>query len=74
VDFVLGAAALAVEVKSTENPTGDHLKGLRAWKTEQPKSRCLLVCRAPRRRKTEDGIEILPWRSFLGSLWAGELV
>lgn len=74
VDFVLGDAALAIEVKSTDNPTRDHLKGLRAWKTEQRESRCLLVCRAPRRRKTEDGIEIMPWRTFLRGLWAGELV
>lgn len=74
-DFILGDdAELAVEVKSTESPTGDHLKGIRAWKAEQPKSRCLLVCRAPRRRRTEDGIEILPWRRFLDLLWAGELV
>lgn len=73
VDFVLGDATLAVEVKSTDNPTRDHMKGLRAWKTEQKNSRCLLVCRAPRARKTEDGIEIMPWRSFLNRLWAGEL-
>ncbi len=72
VDFVLGDAALAIEVKSTDNPTSDHIKGLRAWKTEQKKSRCLLICRAPKMRKTEDGIEIVPWRSFLNGLWAGE--
>ena len=72
VDFVLGDANLAIEVKSTENPTRDHMKGLRAWKAEQKNSRCLLVCRAPRARKTEDGIEIMPWRSFLNRLWAGE--
>jgi len=74
VDFVLGDAALAIEVKSAENPTSDHLKGLRAWKEEQKKSRCLLVCRAPRARKTEDGIEVMPWPSFLKQLWAGDLL
>lgn len=73
VDFILGDADLAVEVKSTDNPTRDHMKGLRAWKAEQKNSRCLLVCRAPRARKTEDSIEIMPWRSFLNQLWAGEL-
>ena len=70
VDFVLGEAAVAIEVKSTDNPNSDHFKGLRAWKTEQKKSRCLLVCRARRTRETEDGIEVMPWQSFLRQLWA----
>lgn len=73
VDFVLGDATLAVEVKSTDNPTRDHMKGLRAWRAEHKDSRCLLVCRAPRPRKTEDDIEIMPWQSFLNRLWAGQL-
>ena len=73
VDFVLGDATLAVEVKSTDNPTRDHMKGLRAWKTEHKDSRCLLVCRAPRPRMTEDDIGIMPWQSFLNRLWSGEL-
>ena len=50
------------------------LKGLRAWKDEHPKSRCVLVCRAPRARTTEDQIEILPWQGFLRRLWAGEFL
>ena len=73
VDFILGNAAVAVEVKSTDRPTTDHLKGLRAWREEHPKSRCILVCRAPRARRAEQGIEILPWREFLDSLWKNEI-
>lgn len=73
VDFILGNAAVAVEVKATETPTTDHLKGLRAWREEHPKSRCLLVCRAARQRRTDDGIEILPWREFLRRLWRHEI-
>lgn len=69
VDFILGNAEVAVEVKSTDRPTTDHLKGLRAWQEEHPKSRCILVCRAPRARRADNGIEILPWREFLASLW-----
>lgn len=71
VDFILGNAEVAIEAKSSENITSDHLKGLRAWKQEHPKSRCILVARAPRARLTEDRIEILPWRDFLRSLWQG---
>lgn len=73
VDFILGNAAVAIEVKATETPTTDHLKGLRAWREEHPKSRCLLVCRTSRERRTDDGIEILPWRDFLRRLWRHEI-
>jgi predicted AAA+ superfamily ATPase len=69
VDFILGNAEVAVEVKATDKPTSDHLKGLRAWREEHPQSRCLLVCRLPRQRQTDDGIEIIPWREFLRRLW-----
>ncbi|HOX04605.1 MAG TPA: AAA family ATPase [Candidatus Paceibacterota bacterium] len=72
VDFVLADGAVAIEVKSTENPTSDHLRGLRAWRDEQKSKRLILVSRAPRMRKTEDGIEIMPWQSFLRQLWDDE--
>jgi predicted AAA+ superfamily ATPase len=73
VDFILGDGAVAIEAKSTENPTSDHLKGLRVWREEQKSKRCILVSRAPRARKTDDGIEILPWQTFLKQLWNDEL-
>lgn len=73
VDFILGDGSVAVEAKSTEHPTSDDLKGLRAWRQEQKSRRILLVSRVSRERKTEDGIEILPWRAFLDQLWADEL-
>ncbi len=72
VDFVLADGAVAIEVKSTENPTSDHLRGLRAWRDEQKSKRLILVSRAPRMRKTKDGIEIMPWHSFLRQLWDDE--
>lgn len=71
VDFILGDGSVAIEVKSSDNITSDHLRGLRAWKEEHPKSRCILVSRAPRARMTEDKIEILPWKVFLTTLWEG---
>ncbi len=73
VDFILGDRSVAIEAKSTDSPTIDHLKGLRAWREEQKSRRCILVCRAPRARKTADGIEILPWQTFLRQLWNGEV-
>jgi len=73
VDFILGDAQVAIEVKSAETITKDHLKGLRAWKQEHPDCRCILVARTLRPRLTEDRIEILPWQNFLQQLWAGAL-
>jgi len=71
VDFVLGDGAIAIEAKSTDTPTSDHLRGLRALKEDLRVKRALLVCRVARARKTADGIEILPWKQFLAALWAG---
>jgi predicted AAA+ superfamily ATPase len=73
VDFILGNAEMAVEVKATESPTTDHLKGLRAWREEQSKSRCVLVCRDPRSRRSKNGIELIPRREFLRGLWRNEI-
>lgn len=69
IDFVLGDNDIAIDVKSSENPTSDHLKGLRAFAEEHHPKRSVLICRAPRARRTSDGIEILPWQEFLKSLW-----
>jgi predicted AAA+ superfamily ATPase len=73
VDFVVGDAEVAIEAKASETVTSDHLRGLRAWREEHRSSRCMLVCRVPRARVTEDGIEVLPIATFLRRLWAGEL-
>ena len=70
VDFVLGESA-AIEVKSTTLAQEKHLSGLRALQEEGKFKRLILVCREERPRKL-DGIEILPWREFLGRLWANE--
>ncbi|TVQ98201.1 MAG: ATP-binding protein [Desulfovibrionales bacterium] len=73
VDAILGNGEVAIEIKSSERPNADHLKGLRAWKEEHPPSRCILVSQAHASRITEDDIEILPWKVFLDLLWADAL-
>ena len=73
VDFVLGVMQVAIEAKSSERITRGHLKGLRTLKEDHPNvERRIVVCREPRARKTEDGIEILPVASFVRKLWAGD--
>jgi len=74
VDFVLGDMHLAVEAKSSERVTSAHLKGLRTLVDDHPAvARRVVVCREPRPRVTDDGIEILPADEFVARLWAGEL-
>lgn len=74
VDFIVGDMQAAIEVKSSERITDTHLKGLRSLTGDHPKvGRKLVVCREPRARRTDDGIEILPASTFVRRLWAGEL-
>ena len=74
VDFVLGDMRLAVEAKSSEGITWDHLKGLRSLAEDHPGvGRRVVVCREPRPRVTDDKIEILPVATFVAPLWGREL-
>ena len=72
VDFVLNES-VAVEVKGKENISDRELRGLRALREEGMLKRYVVVGLVQRRRTT-DGIEILPWREFLDRLWDGEFV
>jgi len=72
VDLILGQGETAVEIKATPLAQDHHLKGLRAFR-EEYQAKCLLVSQDPHPRKTAGGILILPWRDFLGRLWAGNL-
>lgn len=74
VDAVLGDADAIVEVKSTDRITYRNLKGIRAFREEMKVRRAVLVCSVNAPRKTEDGIDILPWKDFLVRLYAGEFV
>jgi predicted AAA+ superfamily ATPase len=73
VDFVLGEAEVAVEVKGAPRADPADLRSLRAFADDNRPRRSLLVCneRTPRR---VDGVEILPWRDFLGRLWSGDVI
>jgi predicted AAA+ superfamily ATPase len=74
VDVVVGNE-LAVEIKGTDLVTDRHLKGLRALKEEKNLVRAFgAVSLDPHPRVTEDGIRVWPWREFLASLWAGDLL
>lgn len=74
VDFVLGDHELAIEVKSAAMVGNRHLKGMRAFKEEYAARRYIVVSMDPKPRKTSDGIDILPWKSFLDKLWKGDII
>lgn len=75
VDFILGDLELAVEAKSSETIRSDHLKGLRSLVEDHPDvGRRIVVCREPKARVTDDGIEIMPVPVFVERLWGDELV
>ena len=73
VDLIVGDMALAVETKSTREVRAEDLRGLRALRQERKVGRSIVVCRAATPRRTEDGIEIMPWRDFCARSWAGDL-
>ena len=69
VDFIVNGK-LAVETKTTKHYTKSDLKGLRALKEEGICERYILVCREEYPLMTDDGIEILPYKTFLEELWS----
>lgn len=74
VDFVTGDLSLAIEAKASERVSADHLRGLRSIVQDHRLRRRVVVCLEPKRRKTDDGIEILPVASFLEELRDGRLL
>lgn len=73
IDFVLGSNEVAVEVKSTNNVSLRHIKGLKYFAEEYKTKHLILVCNEPLPRLI-DNVLILPWQIFLERLWTGELI
>jgi predicted AAA+ superfamily ATPase len=75
VDFIVDAMRVAIEAKASAKITSDHLKGLRELVVDQPQvGRRLVVCLESKRRRTDDGIEILPVADFVAELAGGALL
>lgn len=76
VDFILGDALMAIEVKISECVQRADLKGLMAFCEEHPTTKAIVVSQdsAPRKLIEKNGveIEILPWKIFLEKLWAND--
>jgi predicted AAA+ superfamily ATPase len=77
VDFIIGEALVAIEVKLSEQVHKEDLKGLIAFLEEHPDSKAIVVSRDKRERKlllaNDQLITIFPWEKFLNALWAGTI-
>ena len=73
VDLVVGNAEVAIEIKSSNNVTTSHLKGLKAFGEEHPDCK-LIVVSLEERPRMMNGVEIWPAQAFLKGLWDGKLV
>ena len=78
VDFILGRAEVAIEVKITDSISKHDLKGLIAFIEDHQPQKAYVVCQAPRARKIQINpncaIHVLPWREFLEKLWHNEII
>ena len=57
----------------TTKVTSDHVRGLRELVRTIRASERVVVCLEPRRRRTDDGIDVMPAEVFARQLAAGEL-
>lgn len=73
VDFVIGKADIAIEVKATDNVQSKHLSGLKRFAEDYEVGRLILVSNDKYYRKIGD-IEIMPIEHFLNELWSNNLV
>lgn len=75
VDFILGEAQLALEVKISSQVEKRDLKGLLAFHCDYPEAKLIVVSQDPRPRRISLGtgfIDVLPWRIFFNQLWRGQ--
>lgn len=68
VDAVIGDARVAIEIKSVEEVLPRHLKGLKAFASDYPGSRLLIVSLDPINRKMGE-VECIYILDFFRKLW-----
>jgi predicted AAA+ superfamily ATPase len=73
VDFILGTGEVAIEVKGARRGDDRELKSMKAFKEEHRARKSIVVCNEPAERIVE-GIQIMPWRLFLSTLWSGDIL
>jgi uncharacterized protein len=71
VDFILAGGEVAVEVKGASRIDVRDLYALRSFSEEFKPKHAVVVCNENEERLVGN-IRIVPWKSFLAKLWAGE--
>lgn len=78
VDFILGDALAAIEVKISKQVHQQDLKSLLAFCEEHPRTQAIVVSLDSRPRNlvinSDTTLHILPWDMFLKRLWDGDLI
>jgi len=78
VDFIIGDAKIAVEVKIDQQVHKQDLKGLIAFCEEHPDATPIVVSQDNRKRNIElpngKSIMVMPWREFLADLWGEKII
>lgn len=73
VDFVVGDQA-AIEVKAKASLSARDYRGLLALGEERRWRRRIVVSLERRRRRTDEGVEVLPVEEFFTELWSGGII
>jgi uncharacterized protein len=73
VDFVVGNAEIAIEVKATDNIQNKHLKGLKQFAEDYKPKRAIVVSTDKYYRKS-DNIEMMHIEYFLKELWKNKII
>ncbi|HBI21852.1 MAG TPA: AAA family ATPase, partial [Legionella sp.] len=78
VDFIIGDARVAIEVKISQQVHQQSIKGLIAFCEEHPHTKAIVVSQDKRPRdlviNAHLTIHILPWNTFLTQLWDHEIM
>ena len=73
VDFILGDAQVALEIKGARRVDPNDLRSLKTFVEEYRPRQALLVCNENSERVTQK-IRVIPWKNFLSRLWDGEII
>ena len=73
VDFILGDAEVALEIKGASRVDPRDLTSLKAFVEERHPRKAIVVCNE-RVARISGPLRIMPWKDFLSALWAGHIL
>lgn len=73
VDFILGDAEVAIEVKGSHKVDTQEYKGLNEFKQSYKPNKCIVITNEDTERKSND-ILFTPYKIFFQRLWSGGII